>query len=117
MASQSDTESAIPFAKAATNEHSSDGNQLDSAGQAILDLLRKANDVVEANSRQAVDTVETLSKQLHAAEDRIAALEGEVEVWRERSERAARWLVKIFKDIEERLLREPEERQRRLPRF
>ena len=117
MASQSDTEPAIPVARSAKNETSSDGNQLDSAGQAILDLLRKANDVVEANSRQAVDTAETLSKQLHAAEDRIAALEGEVEVWRERSERAARWLVKIFKDIEEQLLREPEERQRRLPRF
>jgi hypothetical protein len=71
MASQSDTEPAIPFAKAATNEHSSDGNQLDSAGQAILDLLRKANDVADANSRQAVETGETLSKQLHAAEDRL----------------------------------------------
>jgi methanogenic corrinoid protein MtbC1 len=117
MASQSDTEPAIPFAKAATNEHSSDGNQLDSAGQAILDLLRKANDVADANSRQAVETGETLSKQLHAAEDRIAALEGEVEVWREKLERAARWMVKIFKEIEERLLKEPEERQRRLPRF
>lgn len=117
MASQSDTEPAIPFAKAATNEHSSDGNQLDSAGQAILDLLRKANDVADANSRQAVETGETLSKQLHAAEDRIAALEGEVEVWREKLERAARWMVKIFKEIEERLLKEPEERQRRLPRL
>ena len=101
MASQSDTESAIPFAKAATNEHS----------------RQKANDVADANSRQAVETGETLSKQLHAAEDRIAALEGEVEVWREKLERAARWMVKIFKDIEERLLREPEERQRRLPRL
>jgi hypothetical protein len=117
MASQSDTEPAIPFAKAATNEHSSDGNQLDSAGQAILDLLRKANDVADANSRQAVETGETLSKQLHAAEDRIAALEGEVEVWREKLERAAWWMVKIFKEIEERLLKEPEERQRRLPHF
>ncbi len=117
MASQSDTEPAIPFVKVAMNEHSSDGKQLDSTGQAILDLLRKANDASEANSRRALETTETLSKQLRAAEDRIAALEGEVEVWRERSERAARWLVKIFKDIEERLLREPEERQRRLPRF
>jgi hypothetical protein len=80
-------------------------------------LLRKANDVAEANSRQAVETAQTLSKQLHAAEDRIVALEGEVQVWREKSERAAGWMVKIFKDIEERLLREPEERQRRLPRF
>jgi hypothetical protein len=115
MASRLDSEAAVPFAISATNEHSSDGNQLDSAGRAILDLLRKANDVVDANSRQAVETAETLSKQLHAAENRIAALEGEVQVWREKSEHAARWMVKIFKEIEERLLKEPEERQRRLP--
>ncbi len=117
MASQSDTEPAIPVARSATTEHSSDGNQLDSAGQAILDLLQKANDLAEANSRQALETAETLSKQLHAAEDRIADLEGEVHVWREKSEHAARWMVKIFKEIEERLLKEPKERQRRLPRF
>jgi hypothetical protein len=115
--SQSDTEPAIPVARSATNGNSSDGSQLDSGGQAILESLRKASDVAEANSRQAVETAETLSGELHAAEDRIAALEGEVQVWREKSERAARWMVKIFKDIEERLLREPEERQRRLPRL
>jgi hypothetical protein len=115
--SQSDTEPAIPVARSATNGNSSDGSQLDSVGQAILESLRKASDVAEANSRQAVETAETLSGELHAAEDRIAALEGEVQVWREKSERAARWMVKIFKDIEERLLREPEERQRRLPRL
>ncbi len=78
-------------------------------------MLRKANDVAEGNSRRALETTETLSKQLHAAEDRIAALEGEVQVWREKSEHAARWLVKIFREIEERLLKDTEERQRRLP--
>jgi methanogenic corrinoid protein MtbC1 len=110
MARQSDTES-----DRSVNEYFSDGNQLDSAGQAILELLRKANDVTETNSRQAVETAETLSKQLHAAEDRIAALEEEVQIWREKSEHAARWMVKIFKEIEERLFKEPEERRRGLP--
>ncbi len=76
-------------------------------------MLRKANDVAEASSRQAV---EMLSEQFHAAEDRIAGLEGEVHLWREKSERAEQWMLTIFKEIEERLLKEPEERQR-LPRL
>jgi predicted nucleic acid-binding Zn-ribbon protein len=112
MASQPDTEPAIPFARSATSENTNGGDRLDSAGQAIFKLLRKANDVAEASSRQAVETVETLSKQLHAAEDRIAALEGEIHLWREKSERAEQWMLTIFKEIEERLLKEPEERQR-----
>jgi predicted nucleic acid-binding Zn-ribbon protein len=117
MVSQSDTERAIPFAGPAKNENSDGGDRLDSAGQAILKLLSKASDLAEANSRQALETAQTLSKHLDAAEDRIAALEEEIHLWREKSERAEQWMVKIFKDIEERLLREPEERQRRLPRL
>ncbi len=116
MASQSDTEPAIPFPPSAKSENPKDGDRLDSAGQAILKLLHKASDLAEANSRQAAETTQTLSKQLHAAEDRLAALEGEVQLWREKAERAEQWILKIFKEIEERLLREPEERQRRLPR-
>ncbi len=117
MPSQSDTEPAIPFARSAKNENSKGGDRLDTAGQAILKLLSKASDLAEANNRQALETAQTLSKHLDAAQDRIAALEEEVHLWREKSERAEQWMLKIFKDIEERLLKEPEERQRRLPRL
>jgi hypothetical protein len=116
MGSQLETEPANPFARSAKNENSNDGDQLDSAGQGILKLLRKASDVAEANSRQAVETAQTLSKQLRAAEDRIAALEGEVQLYRGKYEGAGQWMQKIFSEIEERLLREPEEKRRWISR-
>ena len=52
--------------------------RLDKAGQTILQLLNKAADVAEQNSRHAIDTAQRLSHQLRAAEDRIAELEAEV---------------------------------------
>ena len=91
---------------------SNDANQLDSAGQAILKLLHKAAGVAEANSRQALETAQKLSAQLEAAKDRIAELESEVGHYQEKAERAEEWLHKISAEIENRLIREPEERRR-----
>lgn len=91
---------------------SNDANQLDSAGQAILKLLHKAAGVAEANSRQALETAQKLSAQLEAAKDRIAELELEVGHYQEKAERAEEWLHKISAEIENRLIREPEERRR-----
>ena len=91
-----------------------DASQLDSAGQAILKLLHKAAGAAEANSRQALETAQKLSSQLRAAEDRIAELEGEVQHYRERSERAEGWLQKISMEIEDRLLNQPEEKRRQV---
>src|SRR5215471_7462377 len=93
---------------------SNDASQLDSAGEAILKLLHKAAGVAEANSRQALETAQRLSSQLRAAEDRIAKLEAEVQHYREKSERAEDWLNKISTEIEDRLISEPEEKQREL---
>ena len=53
----------------------SDGDQLETAGQAILKLLHKAADATEGNRRQALATAQKLASQLRAAEDRIAQLE------------------------------------------
>ncbi len=91
---------------------SNDGDQLDSAGQAILKLLHKAAGTAEANSRHALETAQKLSSQLRAAEDRIAELEAEVRHYREKSERAEDWLRKISMEIEDRLINEPVERRR-----
>jgi len=110
-----DSQSVIPLARSAKDENSNDGDQLDSAGQAILKLLRKASDVAEANSRHAIETAQALSHNLRTAKDRIADLEAEVQFYREKSEHAEEWMQKIFKEIEQRLLRESEERRRRLP--
>jgi hypothetical protein len=84
----------------------SDGDQLESAGQAILKLLHKAAGATEANSRQALATAQKLASQLRAAEDRIAELEAEVQHHREKSERAEDWLRKIFAEVEDRLFNE-----------
>jgi hypothetical protein len=51
-------------------------DQLDKAGQTILQLVQKAAGVADENGRHALGMAQKLSDQLRAAEDRIAELEG-----------------------------------------
>jgi hypothetical protein len=53
-----------------------------------------------------------LSHQLRAAEDRIAELEAEVELYRDKADRAEQWLHKVYTEIEERFIRQPTEKRR-----
>ena len=71
------------------NSHSGNPDQLDRAGQTILQLLNKAAGVAEENSRHAIETAQRLAHQLRAAENRIAELEGEVAAYQEQAERAS----------------------------
>jgi hypothetical protein len=114
MANHSSSESAISQGKDSAASKGAD--QLDSAGQAILKLLHKAADAAEANSQQALETVQKLSSQLRAAEDRIAALEAELQLNRDRAERAVGWLNKISTEIEHRLISQLEEKRRQMLR-
>ena len=114
MANYSQSESAISYGKDSTASKGAD--QLDSAGQALLKLLHKAAGAAEANSRQALETAQRLSSQLHAAQDRIAELEAQVRQYRERAERAEEWLRKISMEIEDRLINQPEEKRREMSR-
>jgi hypothetical protein len=77
-----------------------------SAGQTILRLLHKAAGVAEANSKHALDMAQKLSHELRAAEDRIAELEAEVGIYRDKADRAEQWLHKIYTEIEDRFLRQ-----------
>ena len=95
----------IPFARSAEGQRD-DNSQIDQAGQTILQLLGKAADVAEQNSRHAIDTAQRLSHQLRAAEDRIAELEAEVSAYQERAERAEQWLHRVYTEIEDRFLRQ-----------
>ena len=95
---------------------SKDAGQLDSAGQAIIKLLHRAASAAEANSRQALETAQKLSSQLRAAEDRIATLEAELQLYREKADRAEEWLSKISTEIEHRLINQPEEKRRQVSR-
>jgi hypothetical protein len=102
-----ESESVVPFAPAAKNAAQSDSaDQLDNAGQTILRLLHKAAGVAEANSQHALDMAQKLSHQLRAAEDRIAELEAEVGIYRDKADRAEQWLHKVYTEIEDRFLRQ-----------
>jgi predicted nucleic acid-binding Zn-ribbon protein len=80
----------------------SKNNELvDKAGQSILNLLHKAADTADQNSRQAVETAQRLAQQLQAARDRIAQLESELAAYRDRAERSESWLDKIRTEIEQ----------------
>jgi hypothetical protein len=114
MNNQSESESAISHNR--DSAASNDSSQLDFAGQAILKLLHKAAGVAEANSRHALETAQKLSGQLREAENRIGELEAEVQLYREKAERAERWLHKISTEIEERLIWKSEEERRRMSR-
>jgi len=46
-----------------------------------------------------------ISYQVRAAETRVADLQAEVEICRERAERAEQWLHKVYNEIEDRFLR------------
>jgi hypothetical protein len=112
MANHSESESAISLGQDSAAPIG--GGQLESAGHVILKLLHKAAGAAEANSRRALETAQQLSTQLHAAQNRIAELEAEVELYREKFERAEEWLRKISTEIEDRLINEPEEKRRQL---
>ena len=107
-----DSESVIPFARAASSGGSREADQLDSAGQTILRLLHKAAGVAEANSQHALEMAQKLSHQLRGAEQRIAELEADVRSYRERADRAEEWLHKIYIEVEERFIKRPEEKRR-----
>ena len=102
----------IPFARSAQGTRD-DGSQLDKAGQTILQLLHKAADVAEQNNRHAIDTADSLSHQLRAAEDGIVQLEADVEAFRQRAKRAEQWLHKVYTEIEDRFLSRDRNARRR----
>jgi hypothetical protein len=110
----SNSSSEFPISRDEDGVASNGATQLDSAGEAILRLLHKAAGAVEANSRQALETAEKLSRQLREAEDRIAELEAENQLYRAKSERAEEWLHRVYAEVRDQLFRQPEAEQQRL---
>ena len=98
----------IQFARVAKSSEANEGDQLDKAGQTLLQLVQNAAGVAEENSRRALSAAQNLSHQLRAAEDRIAELEAEVAAYQERADRAEQWLHRVYTEIEERFLRQAE---------
>ncbi len=107
-----ESETVVAFSSG-TKDATPDGvDQLDKAGQTILTLLHKAAGVAEQNSKHALDMAQKLSHLLRVAEDRITELEAEVDLYREKSDRAEQWLHKVYTEIEERFIRQAEEKRR-----
>jgi septal ring factor EnvC (AmiA/AmiB activator) len=86
--------------------YGSASNEVEKAGQNILQSLHKAADEAEATR----DTAQRLSQQLRNAENRIAELESqnaelkaEVQFYKAKMDRAKQWLHQLFSQIEERL--------------
>ena len=80
-------------------------DQLDKAGETILQLVHEAAGVAEQNSSRALSVAQKFSYQLRAAEDRIAELEAESVTYRERADRAEQWLHTVYTEIEDRFFR------------
>jgi hypothetical protein len=104
-----ESESVIPFTP--KDAASPETDQLDKAGQTILQLLHKAAGVADANSQHALEMAQKLSHQLRAAEDRIAELEAEVGMYQDKANRAEQWLHKVYTEIEDRFLRQEDGRR------
>ena len=71
--------------------------------------------MAEGNSQYAVDIAKDLSLRLVASEARVAELEGrlaqlevEVQVYRDRSEQAEQWLNKISSELQGRIPPKPQ---------
>ena len=105
-------DSVIPFAPASTPAHA---DQLDLAGQTVLQLLNKAAGVAEENSRHAIGLAQELSHKLRAAEGRIAELEAQAAAYQEKAERAEQWLHRVYTDIQDRFLRHGQNDRRGVP--
>ena len=94
----------IPFAPVPVSVRD-DADQLDQAGQSILQLLDSAATVAEQNGRRTLNIAQKLLHHLYAAEDRIAELEAEAATYQQRAERAEQWLHRVNAEIEDRFLR------------
>src|SRR5262249_46776782 len=66
---RAESDAVIPFTPASTNAISAKADQLDDAGQTLLQLVQKAAGVAEQNNKHALGIAQRLSQQLRAADD------------------------------------------------
>jgi len=89
----------VPFAPGQKDDpHESD---VDRSGHAIVALLQEAAQVASSNCDRAMDVAHKLSGQLRAAEDRAKQLEAELRHYQDRAFRAEKWLLRVYKEIED----------------
>jgi DNA repair ATPase RecN len=102
MTSQTDMRrSVIPYASK-VQYTSSEADQLDRVGSAILGLINQAADTTETDLQTAREAAEKLADRLRAAQNRINQLEANVRYYQDRTDRAEKWLHQISSEIEQR---------------
>ena len=95
-------EAAIPYAPSRKKAARTDaGDNVEVVGQKIIALLNEAVQVADANTKHALDVSLKLSRQLQAAEERITHLEADLKHYKDRTERAEKWLNFISSEIEQ----------------
>src|SRR5262245_9736431 len=92
---------AIPDAVEAKN---TEADVVDRAGNAIVALVNRAAGIAEADLVATRETAEKLADQLRAAQGRINELEANVRYYRDRTERAEKWMHQISSEIHQRFL-------------
>ena len=99
-------EAAIPYAPPRKSAARSDPvDRVESVGQKILEFLNQAAEDAAANARQALDVAEKFSRQLQIAEERTKDLETDLRHYKDRAERAEKWLSYISSEIEQKFFR------------
>jgi hypothetical protein len=81
-----------------------DGDPTDQSGRAVVALLQQAANLSNENCDRAMSLAHKLSIQLRAAEDQINQLRSDVEHYQKRAAHAERWLERIQKEIEDKLI-------------
>ena len=94
----------IPFAPAEKDAGHDALDSMDRSGDAIIALLDKAARAADDDCKRAMDLAHKLSLQLRAAEDRANQLQAHLQYFQDRAARAETWLVRIHKEIEDKLM-------------
>jgi hypothetical protein len=93
----------IPFSPGEKDWPRND-DQIDRSGQAIVGLLDQAARAAKEDCDRAFDLAHKLSLQLREAEDRAVQLQAQVDHFQDRALRAEGWMVRIYKEIEDKFL-------------
>lgn len=100
-------ETVVPF--------SNGPDSLENAGQSVLGLLERAAGMAEKNIQHAVGVAQKLSQELQSAEQQIRELEEDIRYYKDKSDRAEKWLRHISSQIEQRFFGATDGRSQQRP--
>ncbi|NIK45724.1 hypothetical protein [Variibacter gotjawalensis] len=86
------------------------------SGQAIIALLQQAADASRRNEDRAHARAEQLAEEVRDLENRMQQLEAHARHYQERATQAEKWLLRIYTEIQQRLIEpmgEPEQQDTR----